>query len=104
MIDKKIIIEYNLDDSKPKKRLIETVKERLIWLSILIGMAALVAGYMTVLVTFANSYFSGEQRVVVDINMMGEAKIEALIFMTASPFVVFTIYYLLKQTLGKQKT
>jgi len=106
MVDKKFVIEYGSDDQslKPEKGLVETIKDRITRFSIMVGMAALVASYLTALVTFANAYFTGEQRVVVDINMVGEARIEALIFMTTAPFVVFTIYYLIKQALDKQKT
>lgn len=106
MTDKKIIIEYGSDGRPPKPRrgLVETIKDYITRFSILTGMTALIASYLTVLATFAFAYFSREKRVVVDINMMGEAKIEALIFMTTSPFVVFTIYYLIKKALGKQKT
>ncbi|WP_202320429.1 hypothetical protein [Archaeoglobus neptunius] len=71
--------------------------------SIVVGLTALLSAYLTVLTTFTFAYFSEEKRVIVDINALGEAELEAMSLMLSTPFVVFTLYYLLKKALGRQK-
>ena len=99
----KIILKYAPDGSTPEARREPNrgIKKRLAHISVLIGLTVLVASYLTVIATFAFAYFSEEKRVIVDINTMGEAKIEALIFIVTSPFVAFTTYYLIKKAFAR---
>lgn len=61
-------------------------------ISMLIGVAFILAGYVHLMLRFMLAYFFHDMRYVVSINGVGEANFELFMLVGALPFVIYTIY------------
>ena len=62
---------------------------------IIIGLATLIATYITLFSTFMSAYANGNQ-IMVSINNYGEAQIELILLIITFPMVLFSLYQIAK--------